>query len=84
MRLDKTILKLQQEKYHVQKTKNALEELKEKSHDKHSQLEETHDKIYAKLVDFQRLYESEQKNIQLGQKLTEMADVYLKTEAENN
>ncbi|MGP2570248.1 endonuclease MutS2 [Ornithobacterium rhinotracheale] len=78
VRLDKTILKLQQEKYHVQKTKNALEELKEKSHDKHSQLEETHDKIYAKLVDFQRLYESEQKNIQLGQKLTEMADVYLK------
>ena len=41
-------------------------------------MEQTHDRIQSKLVDFQRLYENEQKLIQLGKKVDEMADEYLK------
>lgn len=78
VRLDKTILKLQQEKFTVQKTRNELEELKNASDETKIKLEETQDKIQAKLVDFQRLYEKEQKNLQLGKKIEEIADNYLK------
>lgn len=81
VRLDKTILKLQQEKFNVQKTKNELTALKEKSSEQHNQLEETHEKINAKLVDFQQLYQRESRNIQLGQKVSEMADVYFKNKS---
>ena len=78
IRLDKTILKLQQEKFDLQKTKNKLQELKTKSEEKQEKLEQTQDKIQSKLVDFQRLYDSEQKLIHLGKKVDEMADEYLK------
>lgn len=78
VRLDKTILKLQQEKFDVQKTRNQLEKLKSKSEEHQEQLEQTHDKIQSKLVDFQRLYESEQKLMQLGKKVNDMADEYLR------
>lgn len=78
VRLDKTILKLQQEKFDVQKTKNQLKELKSKSEVKSEQLEQTHDKIQSKLVDFQRLYDKNMKMIQLGSRIDEMADKYLK------
>ncbi|MDO5654867.1 MAG: AAA family ATPase [Flavobacteriaceae bacterium] len=78
VRLDKTILKLQQEKFDVQKTKNQLQELKNKSEEKQDQLEQTQDKIQSKLVDFQRLYESEQKYVQMGKKIDEMADEYMR------
>lgn len=78
VRLDKTILKLQQEKFDVQKTKQQLKELESKSQEKNQALDQTHDKIQSKLVDFQRLYESEQKMMQLGRKVDEMADEYLR------
>lgn len=78
IRLDKTILKLQQEKFDVQKTKQQLKELQSKSEEKNEALDQTQDKIQSKLVDFQRLYENEQKMMQLGKKVDEMADEYLK------
>lgn len=78
VRLDKTILKLQQEKFTVQKTKNQLKALQSESEEQKEQLTQTQDKIQSKLVDFQRLYESEQKTIQLGKKINELADDYLK------
>lgn len=78
IRLDKTILKLQQEKYDIQKTKIQLKELQSKSEAQNVEMEQTHDRIQSKLVDFQRLYENEQKLIQLGKKVDEMADEYLK------
>ncbi|MDO5510288.1 MAG: DNA mismatch repair protein MutS [Weeksellaceae bacterium] len=78
VRLDKTILKLQQEKFEVQKTRNQLQELKEKSQEKTDRLDETHDRVQSKLVDFQRLYEREQKFLQLGKKVDELADRFLR------
>nr|WP_260377441.1 AAA family ATPase [Candidatus Ornithobacterium hominis] len=81
VRLDKTILKLQQEKFNIQKTRNELEELRNASDEQKNQLEETQDRIQSKLVDFQRLYEKEQKNIQLGKRIEELADNYLKNKS---
>ncbi|MGI9526035.1 MAG: endonuclease MutS2 [Weeksellaceae bacterium] len=78
VRLDKTILKLQQEKHDIQKTKNSLKEIHTQSEEEKEQLEQTHEKIQAKLVDFQRLYEKEQRHIQLGKKIDELADQYHK------
>lgn len=81
VRLDKTILKLQQEKFDVQKTRYQLKELKTKSEEHQEILEQTQDRIQSKLVDFQRLYESDQKIFQLGKKVDEMADDYLKNKS---
>ncbi len=78
VRLDKTILKLQQEKFDVQKTKNELKDLKEQSQEQKQELENKQEKIESKLYDFQRLYEQENKYIQIGKKVEEMADIYLK------
>ncbi len=77
--LDKTILKLQQEKFEIQKTKNAVEELKETNIVHNEKLEQTNEKIQQKLYDFQQLYDREQKHLMLGKRITDMADSYLKS-----
>ncbi len=79
VRLDKTILKLQQEKFEIQKTKDQVVELKE-THEVHQEkLEEMQDKIQQKLYDFQQLYDNEQKVLMMGKRINEMADSYLKS-----
>ena len=79
VRLDKTILKLQQEKFEIQKTRDQVVELKE-THEAHQgKLEEMQDKIQQKLYDFQQLYASEQKTLMMGKRINEMADSYLKS-----
>lgn len=79
VRLDKTILKLQQEKFHIQKTKNEVEELKISSEEQTKELEFTQEKIQNKLVDFQQLYDNELKTLQVGKKMNELADAYMKS-----
>ncbi len=79
VRLDKTILKLQQEKFEIQKTKNQVEELKQNSAEQSKELESTNEKIREKLVDFQQLYDNELKSLQVGKKMNEWADDYLKS-----
>lgn len=77
--MDKTILKLQQEKFEIQKTKNKVEELKQTSEAQSQELESTQEKIKEKLVDFQQLYDQELKSLQAGKRMNEWADDYLKT-----
>lgn len=77
--LDKTILKLQQEKFEIQKTKDQVEELKEESLVQNEELELTKEKIQQKLYDFQLLYDREQKTMMLGKRIVDMSDAYLKT-----
>ena len=77
--LDKTILKLQQEKFEIQKTKNQVEELKETSLVQTEELEQTKEKIQQKLYDFQQLYDREQKTMMLGKRIVDMSDSYLKS-----
>lgn len=79
VRLDKTILKLQQEKFEIQKTKDQVKELEETSKEQNKELETTHEKIKDKLVDFQQLYDNELKTLNAGKKLNEWADDYLKS-----
>lgn len=79
VRLDKTILKLQQEKFEIQKTKDQVKELEESSKEQNKELETTHEKIKDKLVDFQQLYDNELKTLNAGKKLNEWADDYLKS-----
>ncbi len=79
VRLDKTILKLQQEKFHIQKTKNEVEELKISSEEQSKELESIQKKIQQKLVDFQQVYDNELKTLQVGKKMNELADAYLKS-----
>lgn len=79
VRLDKTILKLQQEKFHIQKTKNEVEELKISSKEQTKELESIQEKTQQKLVDFQQLYDNELKTLQVGKKMNELADSYLKS-----
>jgi len=79
VRLDKTILKLQQEKFEIQKTKNQVEELKQTSEVQSKELESTNEKIKEKLVDFQQLYDNELKVLQAGKKMNDWADDYLKS-----
>lgn len=79
VRLDKTILKLQQEKFEIQKTKNQVQELKQTSESQSKELESTHEKIREKLVDFQQLYDNELKTLQVGKKMKDWADEYLKS-----
>ena len=79
VRLDKTILKLQQEKFQIQKTKDQVEELKQTSESQSKELESTNEKIREKLVDFQQLYDNELKTLQVGKKVKDWADDYLKS-----
>lgn len=77
--LDKTILKLQQEKFEIQKTKDQVEELRETNIVHNEELELTKEKIQQKLYDFQQLYDREQKTMNIGKKIVEMSDSYLKS-----
>lgn len=77
--MDKTILKLQQEKFEIQKTKDQVYELKATSKEHNKELEETHEKIKEKLVDYQQLYDLELKTLNAGKKLNDWADEYLKS-----
>ena len=77
--LDKTILKLQQEKFEIQKTKDQVEELKEESLVQNEELELTKEKIQQKLYNFQQLYDREQKTMMLGKRIVDMSDAYLKS-----
>ncbi len=79
IRLDKTILKLQQEKFEIQKTKDQVAELREQHESHNEKLEETQDKVQQKLYDFQQLYDKEQKNLMIGKRVSDMADSYLKS-----
>lgn len=84
VRLDKTILKLQQEKFAIQKTKNQVEELKLTSEEQTRELELTQEKVKEKLVDFQQLYDKELKTLQAGKRLMEWSDEYLKNKNKKN
>lgn len=79
VKLDKTILKLQQEKFHIQKTKDEVSELKQTSVEINKELDDTQQRIKEKLIGFQELYDSELKTLTAGRKLNEWADEYLKS-----
>lgn len=76
--LDKTIVKLQQEKYEVEKLKTDLAERKESVEDKRDNLQKLNEQLQQKLFNFQKLYEDEHRKLQFGSKIEGFIDGYVK------
>lgn len=74
--LDKTIVKLQQEKFEVEKLKNNLTEQKESVEDKRENLQKLNEQLQQKLFNFQKLYEEEHRKLQFGNKIEQFIEGY--------
>lgn len=75
--LDKTIVKLQQEKFEVEKLKSNLSEQKESTQNKKENLVKLNDQLQQKLFSFQKLYEDEHRKLQFGNKIESFIDSYI-------
>lgn len=75
--LDKTIVKLQQEKFEVERLKSNLAETRDSVEDKKENLQKLNDQIQKKLFNFQRLYEEEHRKMQFGAKVEAFIHAYL-------
>lgn len=76
--LDKTIVKLQQEKYEVEKLKTDLTEKRDSTQNKKENLEKLNEQLQLKLFNFQKLYEDEHRKLQFGNKIEGFIDSYVK------
>lgn len=76
--LDKTIVKLQQEKFEVEKLKTDLSEKRESAQNKKDNLEKLNEQLQQKLFNFQKLYEDEHRKLQFGNKIEGFIDSYIK------
>ena len=74
--LDKTIVKLQQEKYEVEKLKSNLSTQKESVEDKKENLQKLNEQLQQKLYNFQKLYEDEHRKLQFGNKIEGFINSY--------
>jgi DNA mismatch repair protein MutS2 len=74
--LDKTIVKLQQEKYEVEKLKSNLAEQKESVEDKRENLQKLNEQLEQKHFNFQKLYEDEHRKLQFGNKIESFINAY--------
>ena len=78
MNLDKTIVKLQQEKFEVEKIKSDLSEKRDSVEDKRDNLQKLNEQLQQKLHNFQKLYEDEHRKLQFGNKIEAFIDSYVK------
>lgn len=76
--LDKTIVKLQQEKFEVEKLKSDLSEKRDSVEDKRDNLQKLNEQLQQKLFNFQKLYEEEHRKLQFGNKIESFIDSYVK------
>ena len=76
--LDKTIVKLQQEKFEVEKIKSDLSEKRDSVEDKRDNLQKLNEQLQQKLHNFQKLYEDEHRKLQFGNKIEAFIDSYVK------
>lgn len=79
--LDKTIVKLQQEKFEVEKLKSDLTEKRELTQNKKENLQKLNEQLQQKLYNFQKLYEEEHRKLQFGSKVEAFIDSYIKGKA---
>ncbi|MDO4225452.1 MAG: DNA mismatch repair protein MutS [Bergeyella zoohelcum] len=79
--LDKTIVKLQQEKFEVEKLKTDLSQKKESVEDKRENLQKLNEQLQQKLYNFQKLYEEEHRKLQFGTKIETFIEGYIKGKA---
>ena len=76
--LDKTIVKLQQEKFEVEKLKSDLTEKREITQNKRENLQKLNEQLQQKLYNFQKLYEEEHRKLQFGTRVQSFIDDYAK------
>nr|MBP7174233.1 DNA mismatch repair protein MutS [Cloacibacterium sp.] len=76
--LDKTIVKLQQEKFEVEKLKSDLAEKRDSTETKRDNLKKLNEQLQQKLFNFQKLYEEEHRKLQFGNKVESFIDSYVK------
>lgn len=76
VRFDKTIADLQKERSKLQKTTDKLQTEEEKKKKENKLLEEINSKIKQKLENYQELYDSHQKLIFLGRKVSQLSENY--------
>lgn len=79
--LDKTIVKLQQEKFEVEKLKSNLVETRGSVEDKRDNLQKLNEQLEQKLFNFQKLYEEEHRKLQFGNKIETFVEAYTKGKA---
>ena len=75
--LDKTIVKLQQEKFEVEKLKSDLSEKRNSVEDKRDNLKKLNEQLEQKLFNFQKLYEDEHRKLQFGNKIEGFINSYV-------
>lgn len=74
--LDKTIVRLQQEKFEVEKLRSGLKETKESAEAKKENLEKLNEQLELRLFNFQKLYENEHRKLSFGNKIEEFIRSY--------
>ena len=79
IRLDKTISKLQGERNRLQRQSITLEKEKGKASEEANILADKQDKVQNKLVQFQTLYDANQKMLQYGRNINELTNLYFQT-----
>jgi len=75
--LDKTIVKLQQEKFEVEKIKSDLNNKKDSVQEKRENIKKLNSQLEQKLFNFQKLYEQEYKRLQFGSKVESFISDYI-------
>ncbi len=76
VRFDKTIARLQKERYKFEKTTQSLSFSEEKKRIEATKLEKTNQRIQEKLESYQQLYDTNQRMIAIGEKFFKLASDY--------
>ncbi|KRO86308.1 MAG: DNA mismatch repair protein MutS, partial [Cryomorphaceae bacterium BACL29 MAG-121220-bin8] len=84
VRFDATIAKLQKQRLELDKTTNSLKDEESKFRKENEKLDITNDKIKSKLINYQELFDSNQRMIIAGNKLNEIAQRYFNDNKKRN
>ena len=74
VRFDATIAKMQKERHEMAKTGKSLKEKENKFENESERLEKLNEKLKSKLVNYQELFDHNQRMIVLGNKLNDLAE----------
>ncbi|MBT5596409.1 MAG: DNA mismatch repair protein MutS, partial [Flavobacteriaceae bacterium] len=84
VRFDATIVKLQKQRMELDKTTSSLKDEESKFRKEKEKLNQTNDKIKSKLINYQELFDSNQRMIVLGNKLNDIAQRYFNDNKKRN
>ena len=76
VRFDATIAKLQKQRIELDKTTDSLKQEEDKFKKENERLNTTNEKIKSKLINYQELFDSNQRMITIGNKLNDISERY--------